>query len=127
MSTGNFISSDFFDLWAGDDEAAANAVDIFDALDPDCMFHRFELVPGYYEGAQIVPTVPEYNDPRDMDNESCRYYFDMCRSRAIRAFDAERRRINKKILPELGRALGFHRYTVAGRFSNGETIYTRAE
>lgn len=59
-----------------------------------------------------------------IDNEDAHYYFDMCRSKAIRAADAEKRKIAKWL--EKLQENGFEILVCTAKFSNGEAIYSRA-
>ena len=56
-------------------------------------FHELTFKSGYYTGIQLY--VEEKENPHELDNEDCKYYYDMCRSVAIRKYDAEIRKINK--------------------------------
>ena len=70
-----------------------------------------------------VPADTE-DGPEYLDNDSARYYFDLCRSHAIRKYEAEQRKINK-ILAKIGGAYGMDKLAIYARFSNGETWYTK--
>lgn len=86
-------------------------------------FHELQFKSGYYTGVQIY--VEEKDNPHELDNEDCNYYYDMCRSKAIRKYDAEMRKINRwmeKIAPEYG----WSKLHCVGIFSNGEAIYEYA-
>ena len=93
-------------------------------LNDDLIFHELELKSGYYEGIQIF--VGELENPHELDNEDCRYYYDMCRSQAIRKYDAEIRRINKW-LEKVAVEHGWRKLHCLGVFSNGEAVYQYAE
>ena len=64
---------------------------VMEKLNNDLTFHSMEFKSGYYEGVQLYVNTTE--NPHELDNEDCRYYFDMCRSQAIRKYDAEIRKI----------------------------------
>lgn len=85
------------------------------------LFHRVSLRSGCYTGAQVLVEVAD--DPREMDNEECRYAWDLCRSEAIRAYGVEQRRICRA-LERFASTHGFVKLSVCGRFSSGETCYT---
>lgn len=85
-------------------------------------YHELSLKAGYFDGVQLY--VSELYNPNRLDNDACRYLFDMCRSRAIRAHEREKRRITR-ILGQLGRAYGFIELRITARFSNGEVWYER--
>lgn len=97
------------------------------------LFHEISIESGYYDGLQLYVTLNNAADhagftdagPEYLDNESAQYYFDLCRSAAIRKYEAEQRKINK-ILAKTGRAYGMDKLAIYARFSNGETWYTKA-
>lgn len=96
------------------------------------LFHEITIESGYYDGLQLYVTLNHAADnagftdagPEYLDNESARYYFDLCRSAAIRKYEAEQRKINR-ILEKIGRAYGMDKLAIYARFSNGETWYTK--
>ena len=96
------------------------------------IFHEISIESGYYEGLQLYVTLNHAADhagftdagPEYLDNESAHYYFDLCRSAAIRKYEAEQRKINR-ILAKIGRAHGMDKLAIYARFSNGETWYTK--
>jgi hypothetical protein len=102
-------------------------------VNKDLLFHEITIESGYYSGLQLYVTLSHAadhagfteNGPEYVDNESTRYYLDLCRSAAIRKYEAEQRKVNK-ILAKIGRAYGMDQLTVYARFSNGETWYTKA-
>ena len=97
------------------------------------LFHEISIESGYYDGLQLYVTLSHAADnagftdagPEYADNESTRYYLDLCRSAAIRKYEAEQRKVNK-ILAKIGRAYGMDKLAIYARFSNGETWYTKA-
>lgn len=62
------------------------------------------------------------HDLDEYDNYECHYYFDCCRSVAIRKFKREINKVNR-ILKKLAKDYGFVELAVTARFSNGETWY----
>ena len=102
-------------------------------VNKDLLFHEITIESGYYSGLQLYVTLSHAadhagfteNGPEYVDNESTRYYLDLCRSAAIRKYEAEQRKVNK-ILAKIGRAYGMDKLAIYARFSNGETWYTKA-
>lgn len=89
------------------------------------IFHELKLESGYYDGVQIYVEEKEEN-PHELDNEDCRYYYDMCRSIAIRKYGAEIRKINKW-MDKVATQYGWKELICLGVFSNGEAVYQYAE
>lgn len=83
-------------------------------------FFKIEPKSGYYSGMQLY--VEELHDPNEYDNSDTQYYFDMCRSKAIRAYEAEKRKVARE-LKRIGEEHGMQRLAVVARFSNGEVWY----
>lgn len=93
-------------------------------------FHVVTVRAGYYEGFQFeVKELHEDMFDLDtssaycLDNDDAHYYFDMCRSAAIRKADAEKRRIEKWLL-NLARSENFIGLNCHGHASNGEGCYS---
>ena len=86
------------------------------------LFHEITIKAGYYEGLQLYVETLHYME--EYDNEDTQYYFDLCRSAAIRKYGAEQRKINR-ILAKIGRAYSMDKLAIYARFSNGETFYTK--
>lgn len=93
-------------------------------------YHKITIESGRYVGFQFY--VDEIYSARFdldkeseycIDNEDAHYYFDMCRSRVLRAADTEKRKI-AKWLAGLDRR-GFDRYICTAIFSNGEATYDK--
>lgn len=144
MSTCNYTTQSDFNLYIYDEDlddtldedTAINDYDFSMAcvyeeskrlakeLSKELMFHDIEIKSGYYTGIQTY-VKKYYEDIEQLDNEDCHYYFDMCRSKAIRKYKAEVKRINKKLLPKFKTELGFDHIKCVGVFSNGEAIYER--
>ena len=112
---------DFYnDIFHGYDGFKDKMEDFNDSL----TFHELQFKSGYYDGVQIY--VEEKENPHELDNEDCQYYYDMCRSKAIRKYDSEVRKINRwmeKVAPEYG----WRELHCLGIFSNGEAIYEYAK
>ena len=143
MSTPNFYNQDNFNLFVkvyepeeeyNETEAYFFYEDIYEGYDgfkevmenfsDDLTFHSLEFKSGYYDGVQIF--AEEKENPHELDNEDCRYYFDMCRSQAVRKYDAEIRKINKW-MEKVATEYGWRKLNCLGVFSNGEAIYQYAE
>ena len=144
MSTCNYTTQSDFDLYIYDEDlddtldedTAINDYDFSMAcvyeeskrlakeLSKELMFHDIEIKSGYYTGIQTY-VKKYYEDFEQLDNDDCHYYFDMCKSKAIRKYKAEVKRINKKLLPKFKTELGFDHIKCVGVFSNGEAIYER--
>ena len=120
-----------FDEYAAD-EYRYDLVNSIDQENENLIFHKITIRPGYYDGLQLYVNLTNYadqagfteNGPEYVDNESARYYLDMCRSQAIRKYEAEQRKV-KKALERIGRAHGMEKLAIYARFSNGETWYTK--
>lgn len=102
-------------------------------LNSRLIFHRVSLRSGYYAGVQLWPEENDdaqaagfyEGDTSDVDNDNAHYYFDMCRSLAIRKYQAEQRRLTKE-LAAIAKAWSFDQLSIVARFSNGETWYSVA-
>lgn len=142
MSTANFYNQTNFDLYVkayesneGYSELEAQMFydDIFDGYDgfkevmedlnDNLIFHSMEFKSGYYDGVQLYVNTTE--NPHELDNEDCKYYFDMCRSQAIRKYEAEIRKINKW-MKKVAVMYGWKKLNCLGVFSSGEAIYEYA-
>ena len=108
------------DIYEGHDGFKGLMEDFNDTL----TFHELRFYSGYYEGAQIY--VEEKENPYELDNDDCHYYYDMCRSKAIRKYDAEIRKINKW-MDKVATQHGWKELICLGVFSNGEAVYQYAE
>lgn len=92
-------------------------------------FHKVTAIGGYYTSFQFY-VEEAYSNYFDLDkeseycigNEDAHYYFDMCRSKALRAADAEKRKI-EKWLHGLTK-MGYNEVVCTARFSNGEASYS---
>lgn len=101
-------------------EVVADMQKRLDDLNRTLWFHKVSVEGGYYYGLQLY--VEERHNPSDYDNADCQYYFDMCRSVAIRRYNSE---VNKlcRILRRLGAEFGFEELFCRDVFSNGEMCY----
>lgn len=90
-----------------------------DKFNAGLTFFKVVLRGGYYRGIQTLVECP--NDPHNLYNDECRYYWDMCRSKAIRKHEAEERKV-VKFLHGL-KDEGLKELACVGIFSNGEAIY----
>lgn len=97
--------------------------DAMEKFNNTLVFHELEFRSGYYDGVQLY--VKEKDNPYELDNEDCRYYYDMCRSKAIRKYDAEVRKINKW-MDGTTVEYGWEELICLGVFSNGEAVYQYA-
>ena len=141
MSTANFYNDEFFDLyvWDSEQEDACYYDRILEdeinyaekKLKKSLDFFEISLKAGYYEGAQLLVKencyCREYGNPYEIDNEDCKYQWDLCKSRAIRKYESEKNFINRKFLPVLAEFLGMKKLYCLGRFSNGEAVYQYAD
>ena len=125
MSCPNFRTMENFSLFVRTDDEDAYFImreiecdlnELNDAL----MFHKILVDGGHYYGLQFY--VEENHDPNELDNEDCRYYFDMFRSVAIRRYNSEINKINR-MLRRIAKEWGFEEIYCASIFSNGEAVY----
>lgn len=132
MSTANFqtmrdfplFAKEYDDEWDVYDEIQCVEKDLVD-LNYDLLFHKIQVVGGYYYGVQFYVEVEHDLSEEDYNNDDCHYYFDCCRSVAYRKYAAEVRKINRK-LEALSKKYGFQEYVCVARFSNGEACYDLA-
>ena len=105
-----------------------------DELNEALAFHEIVLRGGYYAGVQLdvklskdadAAGFDEVRGAEYVDNESTRYYFDMPRSRAVRKYEAEQRKVSR-LLAKIAREYGFDCLVATATFSNGETSYSIA-
>ena len=109
-----------------------NVNEKLDEINAGLTFYKIELRCGYYSDSQFYVDLTEaadcagFSEPDDPkygpDNESCRYWLDMCRSEALRKHDREIRKVNK-LLEQLADEFEFDRLGCLGVFSNGEAVY----
>lgn len=149
MGTCNFVTQSDFDLYIYDEDLD-NTLDEDEAwvqydfsmscvyeqskrlannLSEQLMFYNIEIRSGYYTGFQTQLVATDWQAQvecfEQLDNEDCHYYFDMCRSKALRKYKAEVNKINRRILPKFKKQLGFEQIKLIGVFSNGEAVYQR--
>lgn len=123
-------------LWYEDDTDMIER-DLKDFTD-SLRFFGITLVSGYYtdvqakvyakasgtgEGYWRCDTSCDF-DPHDLDNYDCRSLWDLCRSDAIRKYDAEKRRVQKFVDGLTN--YGMRKIYCVGIFSNGEAVYQYA-
>ena len=100
MSTPNFYNQKDFGLFVCDDEQA-EFLDLDYALEETQkelgrapLFFEFSLKAGHYEGAQIFVQpnyyCRTYGTPEELENDDCKMQWDLCRSVAIRKYEAEK-------------------------------------
>ena len=128
IETGEMFDEDFnSEIFYYD--MCRDAERLAERINKELTFYKIKIGCGYYYGIQTLIHGTNwynyYNNVEDMDNDACKYYFGMCRSKAIRKYKAEINRINKKLLPLFEKELGFDRIRCIGIFSNGEAIYER--
>ena len=108
------------DIYEGADGFKGLMEDFNDTL----AFHEVKFKFGYYDGIQLY--VEEKENPHELDNEDCKYFYDLCRSKAIRKYDAEIGKINRW-MDKVAVEYGWKELVCLGIFSNGEAIYQYAE
>ncbi len=123
---GEEISDDGL-YWQQIDDAEEAEI-LAEEFTSNLIFHDVKVISGYYDGFQFYVSEKfenQFDLDKDsrycIDNDDAHYYFDMCRSRAIRAADAEKRKI-AKWLRNL-RNDGYNEVACTAIFSNGEAIY----
>lgn len=141
MATANFKQNPApFPIWAIDDEVFTDGdtdefdTDLYDEwsdevrdaledLNGRATFWRVTLEPGYYVGAQLFIELVS-DDPREVDNEDCRYEWDMPKWKAETQFEKETGWLEYK-LEKLAEEMAFEPHRCVARFSNGEAVYER--
>lgn len=98
--------------------------DLMEDFNDTLTFHKITFKSGYYDGVQLY--VEEKDNPHELDNDDCHYYYDMCRSKAIRKYEAEIRKINKW-MEKVAKEHGWQKIYCLGVASNGEAFYQYAE
>ena len=96
---------------------------LMEELNDSLTFHSMEFQSGYYSGVQLY--VNTTDNPHELSNENCKYYYDMCRSQAIRKYEAEIRKINKW-MEKVAVEYGWRKLNCLGIFSSGEAVYEYA-
>ena len=116
------VSAEYDELT--DEDNVFNMQTAADKVNEYLTFFKVTVESGYYCGLQFFVDTDK-GSPEEMDNGDCQYYFGKCRSKAIRAYKAEIRYINKW-LAQQGKELGLTELICAAIFSNGEAMYVRA-
>lgn len=98
--------------------------EVMEKFNDTLTFHEITFKYGHYDGLQLY--VEGKENPHELDNEDCKYYYDMCRSVAIRKYDAELRKINR-FMDKVATQHGWRELHCLGIFSNGEAIYQYAK
>lgn len=111
-----------FQMYAEDDFAAATK--LAEDFNESLQFYKMEVIGGYYEGFQFFVSGIWFDDYEEMDNDDAHYYFNMCRSKALRAEKSEMRKI-EKWLQKITSEYGYDMIMCVGRFSNGEAAYRK--
>ena len=125
------VSAEFDEI--GEQEFYEEVLQELEEINRGLLFHEITIKSGYYVGLQLYVSLTHAadnagftdNGPEYADNESTRYYLDLCRSAAIRKYEAEQRKVNRQ-LAKIGRAYGMDKLAIYACFSNGETWYTKA-
>ena len=116
------------ELYWYENDMFSDAEDMAEEMNSSLEFHKITVVGGRYASFQFC--VDEtYSDKFDLDkdseycidNEDAHYYFDMCRSKVLRAADAEKRKIRKWLNGLI--KFGFNHVVCTEIFSNGEAEY----
>lgn len=99
-----------------------------DEVNSGLVFYRLEAIGGRYTGLQfsVENNHGSYLDiSEDWSNADCRYHFDMCKSKTLKAMKAEQRLV-KQHMKALAASYGFRRAYLKSIFSNGEAAYSCA-
>ena len=94
----------------------------------DFTFHKITLESGYFSGVQffVEENFNGYDSLEDMDNEDAQYYYGMCRSKMLRKYNSEIRKV-QRAMAEIAKGYGFMEFICTARFSNGEAWYERVD
>lgn len=104
---------------------------ICEELNNTLKFHKVSIRSGYYESFQLW--VDEIHSDRFdlnresrycIDNDDAQYYFDMCRSHALRRAASEKRRIASTLLRIAKNNDYLHHIKRTALFSSGEAWYS---
>ena len=108
--------------YEADEIVAQEMIEIADRINDGLIFHEVKMESGHYSGAQFL--VEElYDDISEMTNEYTHYHFDMNKSKAVRRYEAEKRKIVRE-LRKLTKC-GFEELECVAIFSNGEAVYEK--
>lgn len=99
--------------------------DVMEDFNDTLAFLKVEFKSGYYDGVQLYVSL-ESENPYELDNDDCRYYFDDCRSKCIRKFESEINKVNKW-MEKVATQYGWRELICLGIFSNGEAVYRYAK
>lgn len=110
------------------EEEYREAFELAEEFTENLKYHNITVISGYYNGFQFY-VEEKHNDKFDLDksskycieNDDANYYFNVCRSLAIREADREKRKINRWL--ESLVKYGYEILVCIGNFSNGEAIY----
>lgn len=108
-----------------------DAENLAEAFSENLKYYTVSIRSGYYYGFQFY-VEEKYTehfdlDPRSrycLDNDDAHYYFDCCRSMALREAAAEKRKIRRWLL-EIAAHNPYEVLECIGIFSNGEAVYRR--
>ena len=91
-------------------------------------FHKITLESGYFTGVQffVEEKFNGYDSLEDMDNEEAQYYYGMCRSKMLRKYKAEVRKV-QRAMAKIAAGYGFMELICVARFSNGEALYEKVD
>lgn len=107
------------------EEALNEAEEMVENFNDSLEYFNVEVISGYYYGFQFYVSGKYFdNYAEEMDNEDAHYYFDKCRSQAVRAAESELRKISKW-LRKIQKQYGYDMIECIGRFSNGEALYRK--
>jgi hypothetical protein len=93
-------------------------------------FFEIKYKSGYYVGVQLYVEHKYYikdyiseDFEKFFDNDDFHYVFGECKSKVLKRYQAEIKRINKVILPYYAKRLFMIKLNLIGVFSNGEAVY----
>ena len=91
-------------------------------------FHKITLESGYYTGVQffVEEKFNGYDKIEEMDNEDCQCYYGECRSKVLRRYNTEVRKV-QKAMAKIAANHGFSEFICVARFSNGEAMYQKVD
>ncbi|MGN0130691.1 MAG: hypothetical protein ACI4CE_07385 [Methanomethylophilus alvi] len=89
---------------------------------------KITLESGYYTGVQffVEEQFNGYDKMEDMDNADCQYHYGECRSKVLRRYNTEIRKV-QKAMAKIAADYGFSELICIARFSNGEAMYQRVD
>ena len=97
-------------------------IETADRINDGLLFFNVKMELGHYSGAQFL--VEElYDDISEMSNEYTQDHFGLCKSKAMRKYESEKR----KIVSELRKLkkCGYEELECVAIFSNGEAVYEK--